>query len=306
MKILFLGSSEFSVGVLQRLLESRHKVVAVICQPDRPCGRGHKLTSPIIKEFAQTRGISVLQFEKVNQNIDEIFSLDFDVFVTASFGQILSREFLSKKLGLNVHPSKLPKYRGATPLQTALLNGDTKTAVTVQKMVYEVDSGDIILSQDLAIDEEDDFLSLSEKSSKIGGELLVKALNLIEEGKAVFLPQNDNFATYTKMIKKEDGFLDFNCLACEIVNKVRALAYNPGCYFYINEERIKVAKATICQDFDVDIGEILIKNKEFLIKAKKGAVCILRCQAQGGKMLDAKDFLNGYTFKSNRVNEWCF
>ena len=169
--------------------------------------------------------------------MSKIFSLEFDLFVTASFGQILSREFLSKKMGLNVHPSKLPKYRGPTPLQTALLNGDTKTSVTIQKMEYEVDSGDILLCEDVEINDDDDFLTLEEKTANLGGSLLVKALDLIEKKEEVFKKQNSLYATYTKMIRKEDGFLDFNNSADNIVNKIRAISENPGCYFFIKTLR---------------------------------------------------------------------
>lgn len=301
MKVLFLGSSSFSIGVLNELVKSPHEIVAVICQPDRPSGRGHKLLSPEIKQYAQNLGINVLQYEKVNRNIDEIFSMNFDVFVTASFGQILSREFLSKKMGLNVHPSKLPKYRGATPLQYALMNGDKETSVTIQKMEYEVDSGDIILCEDIKIDDEDSFSSLSEKTAKLGGELLVKALDLVESGKVVFYPQTGEIS-FTKMIAKEDGLLNFNESAEKIVNKVRAIGENPGCYFFIGEDRIKVGKLAICTDFELKIGEIKVVNKQFLIGTQNGCVSVLKCQSPNGKMLDVKDFLNGYKFKSDKVN----
>lgn len=305
MKVLFLGSSEFSIGVLEELLKSKHKVVAVICQPDRPSGRGHKLVAPEIKAYAANLQIPVYQYEKVNKNIDEIFSLDFDVFVTASFGQIISRTFLSKCLGLNVHPSKLPKYRGATPLQYALMNGDKETSVSIQKMEYEVDSGDIILCEDVKIEDEDTFSTLSRKTAKIGGRLLAEALDLIESGKVKYYPQDSSKATYTKMIQKEDGLLDFNCSAESIVNKVRAIGENPGCYFYIGEDRIKVGKLSICRDLELKIGEIRVENRKFLIGTSDGCVSVLRCQNPSGKMLDVKDFLNGYKFKENKVNTCC-
>lgn len=302
MKVLFLGSSLFSQIVLERLLRSKHEVLAVVCQPDRPSGRGHKLVSPEIKLFAESKGIKVFQFEKVSQHIDEVFE-GVDIAVTASFGQILSRAFIATKMCLNVHPSRLPLYRGATPLQTALLNGEKETAVTIQKMVYEVDEGDIILQQDIKIEDDDNFSTLTEKTAKLGGELLVKALDLIERGKEIYTKQDGSKATYTKMIKKEDGFLDFTNSAENIVNRVRALGENPGCYFFVGEDRIKVSKTAICTDFDVKPNEILVKNKRFLIGAKDFCVEILRCQAPNGKMLDAKDFLNGYKFSKMQVND---
>ena len=302
MKVLFLGSSEFSQIVLERLLKSKHKVLAVVCQPDRPSGRGHKLVSPEIKTFAESKGIKVFQFEKVSQHIDEVFD-GVDIAVTASFGQILSRDFIAKKMCLNVHPSRLPLYRGATPLQTALLNGEKDTAVTIQKMVYEVDEGDIILQEDIKIDDEDNFGTLTEKTARLGGELLARSLDLIESKKETYTKQDGLKATYTKMIKKEDGLLDFSLGAEKIVNKVRALGENPGCYFFVGDDRIKVAKTAICTDFELKPNEIAIINKRFLIGANDNSVEILRCQAPNGKMLNAKDFLNGYKFKTMKVND---
>lgn len=299
MKIIFLGSSEFSIGVLNELVKSHHKVVALICQPDRPSGRGHNLVSPKIKEYAQSLGIKVLQFEKVNKNIEEIFSNDCDAFVTASFGQILSREFLSQKIGLNVHPSKLPQYRGPTPLQTALLNGDKETAVTIQKMAYEVDSGDIMGVEDVKIDDEDTFFSLTEKTSIVGGKLLVKVLDDLEKGTAKFEKQDDNYATYTKMISKEDGHISFNMSASAVVNKIRALGENPGCYFFVGDDRIKVKKASICDTLRGVSGQIFVENKRFFVSCLDKDVEILMCQAPNGKMMSAKDFINGYRFKEN-------
>lgn len=299
MKVLFLGSPKFARNVLDKIVQSRHDVVAVVCQPDKPSGRGHRLISPEVKVYAQEKGIEVLQYDKVSQHIDEVFSRDIDVVVVASFGQILSREFLGKKLALNVHPSKLPKYRGATPLQTALLNGDTQTSVTIQKMEYEVDSGDVLISQDVIIDREDNFETLSKKTAEIGGSLIVNSLDLIESGEAVFKKQEGE-VTYTQKIEKEDGFINFEKSAESIFNKVRALSCNPGCYFNLGEDRIKVAEVEVV-DGHGEIGEILSKNKQFVIMAKDRGVKILKCQAPGGKMLDAKDFLNGYKFKVNKV-----
>lgn len=302
MKILFLGTSDFSQIVLEEILKSKHKVLAVVCQPDRPSGRGHKFIAPKIKYFAQEKGIKVFQFDKVSEHIDEVFE-GVDVAVTASFGQILSREFINKKMCLNVHPSKLPTYRGPTPLQTALLNGDKMTAVSIQKMEYEVDSGDIILCQDVEIGKNDTMSSLTEKTAKIGGELVVKALDMIENKSVKFSKQDGSKATFTKMIKKEDGFLNFDESAEKLINKIRALGENPGCYFFVGQDRIKVQKAKIFEEKTGNTGDILIKNKKFLVKAKDNFVEIERCQAPNGKVLDAKDFLNGYKFSRDKAND---
>ena len=148
MKILFLGSSNFSKIVLERMLEEKLNVVGVITQPDKPSGRGHKLKPTEVKTFAFDKGIKVYTFDKIKNHIDEISKIDYDLAVVASFGQILPQTFLDLRLTINVHPSLLPKYRGATPIQSSILNGDKITGVTIMKVAKEVDSGDIILQKD--------------------------------------------------------------------------------------------------------------------------------------------------------------
>lgn len=303
MKVLFLGSPEFAKIVLSYVLESRHEVVAVVCQCDKPSGRGNKLTPPDIKPFALEKNIPVLQFQKVNQNIEEIKKLDFDIFVTASFGQILSRAFLEIKEGLNVHPSMLPKYRGATPIQTALLHNDTETGITIQKMRYEVDSGEVYAQEKFKIEDDDDFETLSRRLAHKSGEMLVEVLNKIEDGDFSRREQ-EGVPTFTKMIEKKDGYLDFkNEKAENIVGKVRAYGSNPGAFFFLDGERVKVFKAKVCEDLTNELGKVVIENRRFVIKAKEKSVEILILQPQNGKKIDIKSFLNGYKQKSMMVSD---
>ncbi len=302
MKILFLGSPEFAKIVLSYVLESHHEVVAVVCQADKPSGRGNKLTSPEIKAYALEKNLPVLQFEKVNNHIAEIKNLNFDVFVTASFGQILSKEFLAMREGLNVHPSMLPKYRGATPLQTALLNNDTKTGITIQKMRYEVDSGEVYMQKEFAIEDADDYESLSTRLAHESGKMLVEVLDKLEKNEIV-LKEQQGEPSYTKMIEKKDGYLDFyNSTAQNIVGQVRGVGFNPGAFFFLDGERIKVYKAKTCEDVTDEVGKVEIYNKRLLVKAKEGSVEILMLQSQNGKKIDAKSFLNGYKQKSMKVD----
>lgn len=293
MKVLFLGSPNFARTVLDGILAAGHEVVAAICQPDRPASRGHKTQMPAVKEYAIENGIKVLQFEKVNKNLDEIRALDYDIFVTASFGQILSRDFLSMKMGLNVHPSLLPKFRGATPIQTALLSGCEKTGVTIQRMVYEVDAGDIIEQEEVDILPDDDYISLENRLSEISVKLLTKALADIENGRPNFVAQQGE-PTFTRMIQKEDGKLDFSQPAYINVNKVRALSHNPGCYFEIGGQRIKVLKAAVASDNVLYQPKDIIKDKKhFLIKCDDSAIEILSLISPNGKVIDGRAFLNG-------------
>ena len=298
MKVLFFGTPLFSEIVLKKLIE-KHEVVGVVCQPDKPAGRGKKLVSPNIKLLAEERGIKVYQFEKLKENLDVINNINPDIFVTASYGKILPKALLDIKLCINVHPSMLPKYRGATPIQTALLNGDKKTGVTIMKTDVGMDDGDIILQREVEILDEDDYNSLMPKLADVGAKLLLQALEKIENKTVKFTKQDDSKATFTKLIQKEDALLDFNESAENLVNKVRAYVENPTAYFYLGDDRIKVYKAKVeAGDLpNVGIGEVVtVSKKMFLIKTGKDTLSILKCQASGGKVLDVKDFLNGYRF----------
>ena len=298
MRILFFGTPYFAEVVLKKLIK-KHTVVGVVCQNDKPANRGKKMVSPNIKTLAESLGIKVFQFERLLDNLEEIKSVDCDIFVTASYGKILPKEVLDLKMCINVHPSMLPKYRGATPIQTALLNGDNLTGVTIMKTDVGMDDGDIIEQREVEISKEDDYLSLMPKLAEIGGDLLLEALSKIENKTAKFIKQNDDEATFTKLIKKEDALLDFNESADVLVNKVRAYVENPTAYFFLGEDRIKVYKAKVEKGDmpNVNIGDVVTVNKKmFLIKTGEGTFSILRCQAPGGKVLDVADFLNGYRF----------
>ena len=292
MKILFLGSPNFAKTMLESLVQDGHEIVAVICQPDRPADRGGKIHMPEAKIFALEKGIKVLQFEKVNQHIDEVKKLKFDVFVTASFGQILSSEFLALGLGLNVHPSLLPKLRGATPIQTALMQNLKSTGVTIQRMVKEMDAGEILEQQEVQIAGDDDYASLEKKLAEAACRLLKKALEKVENGSAEFRPQIGE-PTFTRLIKKEDGFLDFNLTAKQLFGKVRALSHNPGCYFFLDGSRIKVTKAAAVA-CDCQPQTVLPDKKRLLIGCNEGALEILELVAPSGKRMSGAAFLNGY------------
>ena len=175
MKVLFLGSSHFSKIVLEKMIEKGVNVVGVVTQPDRPAGRGHKLTPTEVKVYAQQEDIPVFTFEKIRLSMDEVKQIDYDISVVASFGQILPQEFLDHRMCINVHPSLLPLYRGASPIQSAILNGDEETGVTIMKVAMEVDAGDIILQERVAVNGES-YYPLEERLAKLGGELVCQAV----------------------------------------------------------------------------------------------------------------------------------
>lgn len=301
MKVLFLGSPAFSVEILKEIMASKHQIVGVVTQPDRPSGRGHKLTPTAVKTFAQEKGIKVFDFEKVCNHIDEIKKIEFDISVTASFGQILRDNFLELAPCINVHPSLLPKYRGATPIQSAILNGDKETGVTIMKVVRAVDAGDILAQEKIEIADDEDFSSLEKRLTKLGGEMIVKVLDNYFGIKAK--TQDEEKATFCKKITKDDLLLDLNESAKKLVNKVRALAAN-GTYILINGEKFKINKLKdVSDEFASEkIGEVLGGKKRFVLTCNLGAVEVLSIQSKSGRFVSGRDFLNGFCMESKKIN----
>lgn len=307
MKVIFLGTPEFGVNVLNKIYESSHEVVAVICQPDKPSGRGNKFVAPPVKVKALELGIPVYQFNKIRvDGVETLKSLNADIMVTAAFGQILSQEIIDicPHGIINVHGSLLPKYRGASPIQASIINGDTQTGVTIMQTEAGIDTGDMILSKNCEIFSTDTYGTLSEKLSVLGANLCVEALDLIENKKASFVPQNHEHATHTKMFKKEDTILNFNKTAGEIVNLIRGLNPNPVAVFYLNGESFKVfeARALACDSVAKNGTIINASAKEGLvIKCEGGAVEIVEMTAPNSKRMLAKSYLNGKKFPEGSV-----
>ena len=294
MKILFLGSSHFSKIVLEKMLKNGVDVCGVVTQPDRPSGRGHKLTPTEIKLFAQANNIPVYTFEKIRLSMDEVKKIDYDVSVVASFGQILPQEFLDFRPCINVHPSLLPLYRGASPIQTAILNGDLVTGVTIMKVAMEVDAGDIILQRKVEINQES-YYELEEKLASIGGDMATEVVCQYQNKSAKFTPQNHEKATFTSKFSKIDGVLDFSKSAKSIVDRVRALGEEYGCSFSVEGQTIKISKLKdVSDEFSVGQYQILNNKKRFVIGCQNGAVEILALTAPSGKIVAGRDYINGH------------
>ena len=301
MKVIFLGTSDFSCICLDYILKSKHSVVAVVTQPDKPSGRRHKLAQPKIKEMAKEKNIKVLQFEKIRRDgVSSLKSLNADIMVTASYGQILSQEIIDicpHKI-INVHASLLPKYRGASPIQYALKNGDEITGVTIMETQAGIDTGDMLLKQEVKIDQNDNFESLTVKLANCGGSLVVSALDAIEDGSITKTKQNEDEATYTKMIKSDDMILNFDDDAKSLINLTRALSPNLGSKMTINGTIFKVfeiKKSNLEPDHDIKNGTVVLSSPKdgLVIKCNDGAVEILLLQAPGGKIMTSKSYLNG-------------
>lgn len=304
MKILFFGTPKFAEIVLEGLLDSEFQVVGVVCQNDKVAGRGNKIKTPHIVDMAKAHNIPVYQFERLKEHIEDFKNMDYDLAVTASYGKILPRAFLEIKPCVNVHPSLLPKYRGSTPIQSALLNGDKTTGVSIMKTEVGMDDGDIYAQKEVEIFDEDDYVTLQERLALVGKEMLLQVLREIEKGSAKRTVQNHENATFVKLITKEDALLDFNLPADKLVNMVRAYSENPVAYFFLGEDRIKVYKAKVADmNSCADVGQVIENKKRFLIQTKSGVFEILICQAPGGKVLDAVSFLNGYRFKTGMVTK---
>ena len=302
MRIVFLGGGEISVPSLKRLIDDGHEILAVVCQPDKPNARGNKIEMLPVKKFAISKNIPVLQFTKIREDgVLPLKELNPDLMVVVAYGQILSQEVIDlPKFGtINVHASLLPKYRGSSPIISAVLNGEETTGVTIMRIAKEVDSGNIFLKGETKILENETAGELSERLAELGANLLSKVVVEIENGTAKEEQQNHSQATFTKMIRKEDGLIDFSKTAKEIKNQVRAFNPAPVAYIERNGEKIKVYEVeVVLADETISSGEIISSNNKegIVVKCKKDAVKILKLQAPGGKAMDWKSYLNGRKF----------
>ncbi len=306
MNIVFLGSPDFSCLVLESLINSKHNVVAVVTNEDKKVGRKQILTETPVKTLAKKNNIKVLQFHRIRKEGFEVLkTLNADIFITCAYGQIISEEILNipKYKTINVHFSLLPKYRGACPVQSALLCGETKTGVTIMRSDVGIDTGDIILQKELEISSSDDASSLLHKLSEMSIDMLLNVLDSFENDTVKFIKQGEDFS-YFPMIKKEDGLVDFNLSAKEVFNKIRAYKIWPTAYFNYNNKIVKVFESEVV-DFcgGEKNGEVVLANKNGLIVrcGENSYLKILQLQQEGGKKLFYKDFLNGNKLETGTI-----
>lgn len=297
MRIVFLGTPDFSVPTLNALVNSKHEILAVVTQPDKKRDRNVVSFSPV-KEEALKHGLKVLQYEKIKvEGVEDLKALNPDVMVTCAYGQIISQEILDiPKYGvINVHASLLPKYRGSSPIQWAIINGEKQTGVTIMKTALGVDSGDIVLQETVDIEENETAGELFDKLSKIGPIALLKALDEIEMGTAKFLPQDESKATHVAMLRKEDGHIDWSKGAVAIKNQVYGMNPWPSAFSYINN---KIFKIWACSAFDKKVdkqcGEVFVEDKKVFVACGRGVVELKEVQIEGKKRTTAQSFLLGY------------
>ena len=314
MKIVFMGTPDFAEASLQALIDASYNIEAVVTNPDRPKGRGMKMLYSPVKELAVSKNIPVFQPEKVRNNIEfieKIKSINPDVICVVAYGKILPKEILEiPKYGcINVHASLLPKYRGAAPIQWAVLNGDKETGITTMYMDIGMDTGDMILTQKVQIGENETTGELWERLSKIGGNLLVETLNQIEKCIAPRIPQEGEY-TMAPMLEKEMSKIDWeNKTAEEIKNLVRGLNPIMGAYTFLNGKKIKFWKVEVANNIGYDEENIkMIKNGTVLIsdqkdgifiKTKKGILRVLEIQGENAKKMSIQDYLRG-----NKIEEF--
>ena len=300
MKIAFLGTPEFALPSLDMLFQSGHEL-GVFTQPDRPVGRHAVLTPPPTKVYALERGIPVFQFEKIRlpEGVQALKSFAPDLMVTAAFGQILSAENLAvPKYGcINVHGSLLPKYRGAAPIQWAVINGETETGITTMMTDVGMDTGDILLVDRVAIGENETAGELFERLSVLGAETLSRTIAALESGTLVRTPQDEYQATKCPMLKKEHGKIDFSKTAREVHNLVRGTNPWPGAFALLEGEPLKlhVTRMTGCDFGSAPFGSLKGDAKTGLfVLCADGWLEILELQASGSKRMSAKDFVKGH------------
>ncbi len=304
MRIVFLSSPEFGIASLEKLLSSRHEVVAVVTQMDKPAGRGKHMTPSPIKEYSLKKGLKVFTYEKISRDgIDDLKKLSPDLLVTCAYGQILSQAIIDiPKYGiLNVHASLLPKYRGASPIQTCIINGETQTGITIMQTEAGLDTGDILCQETTQIDENETAGELSERLSKIGADLLLSTIDEIEFGTVTREKQQHANATITTKIKKEDCFINFNKSAKQIKCLIMGANPDPIATTKLGDNFVKIyrAKLTNIPDSGKQIGEIIEPSSAktgVFVQCGTGVLEIVEAQFSGGKILPAKQLFGGRKF----------
>lgn len=316
MRIVFMGTPDFAVHSLKALINSGHEICGVVTQPDRPKGRGQKLTPTPVKVAAQEAAIPVFQPEKIKtpEFVRTLRQMSPQLIIVVAFGQLLSREILDlPDYGcINVHASLLPKYRGAAPIHWALINGEAETGITVMQMDEGLDSGDMILSAKTPVFPDDSTGTVHDKLAQLGAELLVRAINLISSGEAVRVSQNNKEASYAPLLTKQVEKINWSHSTRDICNLVRGLNPWPGAYTLIGDKILKVWKALPCQPESIsgpltDLaakqpGEIIgiVPGTGFAVAVTDGCLAVSEVQLQGSKRLRAEDFMRGHNITKGR------
>lgn len=307
MKIIFMGTPDFAVGALESIVKAGHDVCLVVTQEDKPKGRGKEIQFTPVKEAALKHGIEVFQPHKIKSEeaVEILRKYDADVFVVAAYGQILSQEILDMpKYGcINIHASLLPKYRGAAPIQWAIIDGESVTGVTTMMMEKGLDTGDMLEKVEVSIDADETGGSLHDKLMEAGGSLILSTLEKIEKGTVTRETQDDSLSCYAKMLYKKLGEIDFSSSAVKIERLIRGLNPWPSAYTFYNGKTLKIWKAEVIEkEYDGVPGQIVDKTKKsVIVKTGEGALAITELQLEGKKRMTAEAFLCGAGFEERAV-----
>lgn len=300
MRIIFMGTPDFAVGTLEKIIEAGHDVALVVTQPDKPKGRGKSMQFPPVKECALEHGIEVYQPKRVRtpESIAFLQQYQPDMIVVAAFGQILTKEILDMpQYGcINVHASLLPKYRGAAPIQWAVINGDEYSGVTIMRMDVGIDTGDMIAKEEVRLAEDETGGSLFDRLADTGAKLCVRTMEQIANGTAVYTPQKEEEASHVSMITKEFGRIDWNQPAAVIERLIRGLNPWPSAYTHLNGKSFKIWRASILAESSQNAPGTVVKvtKKELWVQTGEGILSLLEVQLEGKKRMAVDAFLRGY------------
>lgn len=307
MRIVFMGTPDFATGTLLALQKAGHEIPLVVTQPDKPKGRGKTMQAPPVKEMAEKLGIPVYQPDRIRkpEHVEMVMAAKPDMIVVVAFGQLLPKSLLEgpKHGCINVHASLLPKYRGAAPIQWAVIEGEEKTGVTIMQLDEGLDTGDIIAVKEVALAPDETGGSLFDKLSITGAELCVRTVADIEQGKAVFTKQDETLATKTGLITKQMGEIDFSNGAVQIERLIRGLNPWPSAYTYIHGKQLKIWKAAVkTEKCTQAAGTVLEEGKNgIMVATGESILCIQEVQLEGKKRMLAEDFLRGYSITAGEV-----
>ena len=311
MKVIFMGTPDFSVGTLEALAEAGHEVVLAVTQPDKPKGRGGKMQYTPVKEAALARDIPVYQPKKIREPecIEELKKYNADIMVVIAFGQILPKEILQMTpYGcINVHASLLPKYRGAAPIQWAVIDGEKVSGVTTMQMNEGLDTGDMILKTEIPLDPKETGGSLHDKLAEAGAKLCVETLKCLEDKTATWEPQGESTTAYAKMLDKNLGNINWNDPAVQIERLIRGLNPWPSAYTHWNDKVIKLWQADVVEDnTDQEAGTIVkVEKDSFYVQTGEGLLKIEELQLKGKKRMDAGAFLRGNHLEYGEILKKC-
>lgn len=305
MRVIFFGSAEFAVPTLAALVQSPHQVCAVVTQPDKPVGRGQQVMSTPVAEAAVAAGIPVLKPQSLKdpQALADIITLAPDIIVVAAYGKLIPATMLNLPpyRCVNLHPSLLPKYRGASPIQTPILQGDALTGVTTMYISEALDAGDILLQIEVPIHAQETAAELSERLAPLGAALVVDTVDGLRDGAITPRPQDPAAVTFTRLLEKSDGHIQWTQTAQQIINQIRALQPWPSAYTQWDGKRLKIFRAEIPDDRSVpenaQAGDIIAVTRSIHVATGDGRVCVTDVQLEGKKRMTSDDFVRGYPIK---------